>query len=653
VLYFAPGRGLAHPAQLFAPWPCEAPILRIPMSAHPQSPSPNRLPTIVRDSLELIPLATIVVDEQAKIVFANPFVRDLYGWDPIDLAGQGIEALVPERYREAHARLVAEYLKSPEARPLDTGYELRARRKDGTEVPIEVELKPLAMDDTIFVLAVFRDLSGEGEIEKALRVSERRYRLAARHTYDMIQEVNLAEDRMTYLGDVDGHFGYAPGEFTRTISGLVDYIHPEDLAEVERAIEGLYEGKTEWSARYRLRAADGSWRHILDQGTLIGFSDEGRPNEGVGAFQDLTEQVEREQKLEAALAELQEARDRLTEENIELREELREGQAHPDIVGESETWKHVMAQVHLVAKTDSTVLITGETGTGKELLARALHAESGRSDKRLIVVNCATLPGTLIESELFGHEKGAFSGADRLRRGRFELADGGTLVLDEIGELPLDLQPKLLHVLQTGEFQRVGSSQTLDADARVIAATNRDLPKAVETGRFRSDLFYRLAVFPIEVPPLRRRRDDIELLTAYFLSRHNAKHGKSIETIPRRTLNALLSYEWPGNARELENLIERAVIVTQGKVLQLDPAYLRAAPGPPGADRGLSRGPEATGPSLPTGVVNLEQVEREHIVAVLDSCDWKVKGRGNAAEQLGLKESTLRSRMKRLGIERP
>ena len=288
-----------------------------------------------------------------------------------------------------------------------------------------------------------------------------------------------------------------------------------------------------------------------------------------------------------------------------------------------------------MAPTGAAVLILGETGTGKELVARAVHEQSRRSNQRLVRVNCATLPTSLIESELFGHVKGAFTGAVTERVGRFEMADGGTIFLDEIGDLPLELQPKLLRVLQDGRFERLGSTETIRVDVRVIAATNHDLDQAVADGRFREDLFFRLAVFPIHVPPLRERADDIRILVYHFLSRSVASVGKRIDSVPEGVMRRLSAYSWRGNVRELENTIERAVILTRGTSLQLDAGF--------GQKRVAGRRSEP---------IRLADVDRLHIVRVLEECDWRIKGEGNAAAMLGLHPSTLTNKLKKLGIER-
>jgi len=327
---------------------------------------------------------------------------------------------------------------------------------------------------------------------------------------------------------------------------------------------------------------------------------------------------------------------RLEQENLYLQEEVRTEAAFADVVGESPAIQRVLASVRRVAGTDSTVLVTGETGTGKELVVRAIHGLSGRNDKILVKVNCAALPGGVIESELFGHEKGAFTGALTRRAGRFELANGGTLFLDEVGDLPLDLQAKLLRVLQDGEFERVGGTQTLKMNVRMIAATNRNLNSAVEEGRFRADLFYRLNVFPIAIPPLRERLEDVPRLTRHFAMIYASKMGKTIGTISEQVLSKLMEYGWPGNVRELQNVIERAVILSTHNRLELDDSL--AAP-----VAGARTKPAQT----------LEEIERDHILSVLKSVGWRVSGERGAARILGLKRTTLEARMNRLGISRP
>ncbi len=339
-----------------------------------------------------------------------------------------------------------------------------------------------------------------------------------------------------------------------------------------------------------------------------------------------------EAELGARLAAIEALKGRLEAENLYLRDEVAPTHGFEKVVGRSAAMRTVLERAVKVADTPATVLLLGETGTGKEILAEAIHRRSARAQRILVKVNCAALPPTLIESELFGHEKGAFTGATAAKAGRFELADSGTLLLDEIGDLPLDLQPKLLRVLQQGEFERVGGTRTHRVDVRVIAATNRDLPRAIAEGRFRDDLYYRLGVFPILLPPLRERREDIPLLVWAMIERLQPRLGRRITRVPRPAMDRLVGYGWPGNVRELENVVERALILSPGPVLQveetLDPA------GPRRADR-------------------LDEVEREHIVHVLKRCEWRVNGAGNAAALLGLNPSTLRSRMQKLGIARP
>ena len=317
---------------------------------------------------------------------------------------------------------------------------------------------------------------------------------------------------------------------------------------------------------------------------------------------------------------------------------FRNGHAAYEIVGDSDSMRYVLSRSEQVAATDATVLLLGETGTGKELVARAIHRHSRRRDRPFVVVNCAALPATIIESELFGRERGAFTGAHSTQIGRFELANRGTIFLDEIGELPLELQPKLLRVLESGQIERLGSPHTVDVDMRLIAATNRDLLEEVRQGHFRADLFYRLNVFPITLPALRERKEDIPLLVRHLVNRLGPLLHKRVDVIPPPAIRALESYDWPGNVRELENVLQRAIILSAGGVLALtDPWH-------PVVD---------SGPSYPSGNGTLIEVERRHIVRVLDGCRWRIEGAGGSAQILGLKPSTLRSRMLKLGIARP
>ena len=388
---------------------------------------------------------------------------------------------------------------------------------------------------------------------------------------------------------------------------------------------------------YRIVLPDGRVRHI--QSLAHPVSDEfGEIIEVVGTAVDVTEQYEARDALDRAFQQINELKDQLHKENIALREEIDRSSMFEEIVGESPALQAVLTLIMKVARTDSTVLIMGETGTGKELVARAIHRKSPRAERAFVSVNCAAIPPSLVTSELFGHEKGAFTGATQRRLGRFELAEGGTIFLDEVGELPPETQIALLRVLQEREFERVGSSKPIRSDVRVIAATNRELQLAVEAGAFRSDLFYRLNVFPIELPPLRKRREDIPLLVEYFVNRYATEAGKKIRGISATSLEKLTTYGWPGNIRELQNVIERSVIVCDSENLIVDESWLSSNPTEKHQAATLSRRPPAE--------------ERRTIEEALAETQGRVSGPDGAAARLGIPPSTLDSKIKALGIKK-
>jgi transcriptional regulator with GAF, ATPase, and Fis domain len=357
-------------------------------------------------------------------------------------------------------------------------------------------------------------------------------------------------------------------------------------------------------------------------------------------FANFVSRLKSQAALASALDELSEAKERLEAENVYLRDEIEQSHGFDEIIGASPAILRTLRMVEMVASTDTPVLILGETGTGKELIARAIHQRSSRRDRPLVKVNCATLPSNLIESELFGYERGAFTGATQRKLGRFDLANGSTLFLDEFGELPVELQTKLLRVLQEGEFDRLGGTETIQVDVRLIVATNQDLAEAVRAGTFRSDLYYRVNTFPINLPPLREREGDIELLALHFMDVYAGKMGRNYRGIASRMMQQLKRYDWPGNVRELEGVVQRAVIASHGEVLEL--------PEPLVADE-----PLAATRNPPRVASDLKAVEREHIVDVLEASAWKISGPRGAAAKLGLPPSTLRSRMKKLEIVKP
>ncbi len=356
---------------------------------------------------------------------------------------------------------------------------------------------------------------------------------------------------------------------------------------------------------------------------------------------DITEQKEGEENLKAALNEVKELKEQLEAENIYLQQEIKYEHNFEEIVSKANSFKPVLEKIEQVADTDATVLILGESGTGKELIARAIHSISKRSDRPLVKVNCATLPANLIESELFGHDKGAFTGAIQQKIGRFELANGGTLFLDEIGEMPIDLQSKLLRVLQEGEFERLGSSKTMKVDVRIIAATNRELEASVNNKEFRADLYYRLNVFPIYSPPLRDRKEDVPVLVTHFLKKYGAKMGKKINSISKPALDLLLAYDWPGNVRELENVIERGMIISKSNVLELGDWLPK-----------VSVVQNQASDAKTKAASSLEDIERQHIIHTLNKTGWKIRGEDGAAKMLDINPTTLEARMKKLGISK-
>jgi PAS domain S-box-containing protein len=566
--------------------------------------------------------AFFLIDEAGAVADANQRACDSLGYTREELIGMPASRFAQSRNGESIPS-IAERMVPGVAQTQEGTH----TRKDGSSFPVEVRIGAFEAGGQKHMVMLARDLGEHRRAEHALRESEQRLAAVLRTAMDAIVIID-GSSKITLFNEAaekvfrcpaDQAIGQPFDQFIGTaFRALVPGCLEPDASEDDEAGQRYFwvpEGLT-------ARRSDGEEFPVEATISRVRVGD-----------QDLRtiilRDVNERKRIEAELRQLQ-------RERIYLQEELSSVHDCQDIVGSSSKMQAVFDDIERVALTDSTVLVTGETGTGKELVARAIHKASRRKDRVLVKVNCATLPAGLIESELFGHEKGAFTGAHTRKLGRFELADGGTIFLDEVAELSLELQTRLLRVLQEGEFERVGSSSTQKVDVRVIAATNRDIDSAVESGRFRSDLYYRLNVFPIRVPALRERTDDIPLLVRHFALKYGTQQGKKIESIPRDVMQSLQAYDWPGNVRELENIIERAVILSQGPELEVG----RWLPDPGSAPR-QSR--------VPT----LEELEREHILAVLDLTGWRVRGDHGAARRLGLKPTTLEARMKKLGISRP
>jgi len=530
-----------------------------------------------------------------------------------------------------HLNKLSSFSRELDLKKLDHSLSLNRKNRK----PDELDQMVIAFNDML--KRIRSDVDVIQEAEREIRQRERQYRLLIETMNDGLAVID-EKGILSYVNEKCCEMlGYSKEELIgRPLKEFLD-VSERDIFEERFVLKKDGEEKEFYEASFLQKS--GEKLYTIVSTTRI-HGPNGQFKGSFGIITDITKRRHMERELKKAFLEIKQLKDRLEAENIYLREQVEVKNTYSGIIGQSEAIKFVLSQVEQVAETDSTVLILGETGTGKELIAQTIHNLSTRKGRPMVKVNCAALSSNLIESELFGHEKGAFTGALSKQMGRFEIADKSTIFLDEIGELPLELQSKLLRVLQSGEFERLGSSKTIHVDVRVIAATNRDLVQAIQNKSFRKDLYYRLNVFPIHIPPLRERKEDIPLLVWSFVAEFGKRMGKKIDTIPQKSMQAMINYAWPGNVRELRNVIEHAMIISRGKTLVVEL---------PGID-GIS-GAETTreGDFLST----LEEVERDHIVSILERTGWRVKGEGGAADVLGVKPSTLYSKMKKLGIRRP
>jgi len=556
-------------------------------------------------------------------------VTEIYGTDVVDDGEQGLSMLHPEDLSH-HQSIIDNVLVSGGT----YRSEFRIVRPDsGAVVWVEERGEAVINGDgkAKKVTGVVMDITERRRSEEALRVSETRFRIMADSAPVMIWMAG-PDERCSYFNQ--GWLNFTGRNIEEELgTGWTEIVYPNDYVRFLDTYANAFQTRESFQIELRLRRSDGVYRWIYDCGTPR-FASDGEFLGFIGSCIDISDRKGAEEALKSAHEEVSKLKNQLEAENVYLQEEIKLAHNVNEIIGESAAIKYVLFKIEQVCQTDTTVLILGETGTGKELVARAIHNQSSRKDRPLVKVNCAALSASLIESELFGHEKGAFTGATARKIGRFELADGATIFLDEIGELPHELQAKLLRVVQEGEFERLGSTKTLKVDVRILAATNRNLKDEVEKGRFREDLWYRLNVFPLTVPPLRQRKEDIPLMVEHFVNAFSRKVGKTISSISSLTLKKLKDYWWPGNVRELANVIERAVVNASGPMLHILDHFEEPRTGKDGFNR------------------TLEEVEKEHIVKTLEATGGKVEGLSGAARALGLHPSTLRARMLKLGIQK-
>jgi PAS domain S-box-containing protein len=583
--------------------------------------------------VETIPGLIAVMTPEGRVEHVNGQVLEYFGRNLSELKQWGTtDAVHPADLPGA----IAAWQHAVETgRPYE--FEHRIRRADGEYRWFQSRGLPLrdAGGRIVRWYNLLTDIDARKQSEERLRRSEADLLEAQRLSHAGSWRHDLGSGAFFVSPEVLRIRGVESADPLSTIDRMYSGIHPDDRPGVRDTYEAAQARKGEFDAEYRIVLRDGTIKHLHTIGHPV-LNEAGDVVEYVGTGMDVTEQRQAQAALQTAFEEIKHLKDRLQDENLALREEIDQAFMFEEIVGASAALKSVLSHVSKVAPTDSTVLISGETGTGKELIARAIHKHSRRADRAFVSLNCAATPPSLIASELFGHEKGAFTGAVQQRRGRFELAHSGTIFLDEIGEIPMDTQVALLRVLQERQIERVGGSRAIPVDVRVVAATNRDLTAAIADGSFRSDLFYRLNVFPIHMPPLRQRREDIPILVEYFVKRFADMMAKRIRRIEKRTLELCERYPWPGNIRELQNIVERSVILCGGDTFSIDEAWLSQAP----------LRPQAAG-ALPSA---LQGQEKELIEAALARSRGKVAGRSGAATKLGIPASTLESKIKQLGI---
>jgi formate hydrogenlyase transcriptional activator len=628
--------------------------------------------------MEASPTAILIADAEGAIVLVNHDLERQFGYTEKELIGQSVDLVLPESLPSIHDALGSAFGDAPVDHQVAAGREL-VGRKDGSLFAAEVGLTPLRADG-LFVLASVLDIDERHRLEDAHRAALEEQLEFERFVAELsFQFINLPGDQVaeaikTGLGRICQQLGIdrstfykidEEGSLTDPISWSAEGISPLNAQLPARSMfpwtsERILAGEVPaFSAIADIPAPTdrASYQAVETKSALtVPLSVNGRVVGALGfstvraerpwpaevrhrltvigsVFGQVLARQQRDQAMQTAAREMQRLRDRLQVENVYLRREERERAGLTRIVGQSSAVRGVLDQIQQVAPTDSTVLLLGETGTGKELFATQIHELGRRHERAMVRVNCAAIPVTLIESELFGREKGAFTGALARQEGRFELANHSTIFLDEIGDLPADVQVKLLRVLEERTIERLGSPRPIPVDTRIIAATHRNLEQRVAEGTFREDLYYRLNLFPIHVPPLRERVEDIPLLVWRFVEEFSKAFGKRIDSIDRETMSALQHYSWPGNIRELRNVVERAMIVATGRRLTVTPPHSSAASG--------NRSPR------------LVDIEREHIRGVLESTGWRIRGTGGAADRLGLKPTTLETRMSKLGLTRP